>query len=374
MRLLFATSIRTWGGGEEWMLAAATGLRARGHDAALVARPASAIATRARDAGLDVVAAAFASDADVLSFLRVLRACRARRVEAAVVNMDRVLRVAGCAARLAGVGVVLPRRGSEFPLKPGPVYRWTYTRVATGVIVNSRATGRTLLRDVPWRPAGRVHVLPNGIDADRFARARSRGDVRRALDLPPDAAVLLTVGELTDRKNPTLVVEAAARLAARGLAARILFAGEGPERAAVERRARELGLPDRVHLLGFRDDVPDLLAACDVLVHPSRVEGFGYAVAEAMAAGRPVVATAASSLPEIVADGRTGILFPPDDADALADALAVYLGDPGRRARDGQRGRERVLAEFSRERRLDELESLLEAEIARAASRARPRR
>ncbi len=371
MRLLFATSIATWGGGEAWMLAAAAGLRARGHDVVLAAKDRSAIAARARAAGLDVAAMPFAADADVVSFARAWRLCRARRIEAVVVNMDRVLRTAGTAARLAGVRVVLPRRGSEFPLKPGPLYRFTYRNVATGVLVNSRATERTLLERAAWRPAGKVTVLPNGVDTERFAGGRPRAAVRAEIGVPEDAFVLLVVGELTTRKNPALVLDALTRLDAGDRAPVALFAGEGAERASLERRIAAEGLAGRVRLLGFRDDVPDLLAAADLLVHPSRVEGFGYAVAEAMAAGLPVVATRASSLPEIVADGETGLLFPVDDAAALARAIAVYAGDPARRAGDGARGRERVAREFSRERRLDELESLLAREIE--ASRRRPR-
>ena len=347
------------------MLSAAAGLRARGHEVVLAAKDASVIATRARGAGLDVSPLPFAADADVVSFLRAYRLCRARRIEAAIVNMDRVLRVAGIAARLAGVRVVLPRRGSEFALKPGPLYRWTYRHVATGMIVNSRATERTLLAGVPWRPAGRILVLPNGVDTRRFAAGRPREETRRTLGIPADALVLLAVGELTPRKNPALVVAAAARLRARGLDPFLLFAGDGAERESLQAGIAAAGLTGRARLLGFREDVPDLLAASDVLVHASRVEGFGYAVAEAMAAGLPVVATDASSLPEIVADGETGILFPPDDEVRLAEALAVYLRDGERRRRDGECGRARVHREFSRERREDELETLLREEIAR---------
>ena len=363
MRLLFATSIETWGGGEEWMLSVGTGLSARGHHVALLGRPRSAILARARAAGLFVAGASFCCDADVVSFARALRLCRVRRVEAAILNMDRTLRIAGTAARAAGVRVVLPRRGSEFPLKTGPLYRWTYRSVATGVIVNSRATERALCRDVSWRPAGRILVIPNGVDVERFAHGAPRAKTRQALGLSEDVPVLLAVGELTTRKDPQLLLDALARLHARGLRPCLLFAGEGAERLRLERRAQELRVSDHVRLLGFRKDVPDLLAAADLLVHAAHLEGFGYAVAEAMAAGLAVVATNASSLPEIVVDGETGILFPTGDAEAAAAAVESYLRDPERRARDGARGRERVRSEFSQARRLDELESLLREEI-----------
>lgn len=363
MRLLFATSIRTWGGGEEWMRTAAAGLADRGHAAELLAPAGSAIAERAAADGLRVSTAPFAADLDVVSFARTFAVCRRLCPDAMVLNMDRVLRVGGTAARLAGVPVVLPRRGSEFPLKDGALYRFTYRRVATGMIVNSRATAETLVRRIAWRPAGRVHVLPNHVDVDRFADPAPRTVTRRALGLPGDAAVLITVGELTTRKSTDLVVRQLPRLA-RERDVRLLVVGQGAEEEAWRALARDLGVADRVRFLGFRSDVPDLLAASDVLVHPARVEGFGYAVAEAMAAGLPVVATNASSLPELVEDGGTGLLFPPGDGDALAAALETYLADPERRRRDGERGRERATREFALARRLDELERLLEQEIS----------
>ncbi|HMB71884.1 MAG TPA: glycosyltransferase [bacterium] len=366
MRILFATSIRTWGGGEEWMLANARGLANRGHEVSLTAPAGSAVLQRSRAAGLRCFQAPFRADLDLQSFARVHRHCMHHRIQAMVLNMDRVLRVGGTAARLAGVPVVLPRRGSEFPLKDGLLYRWTYRRIATGMLVNSQATARTLVRNLAWRPAGRVHVLPNGLDPARFDGARSRDSVRDDLAIDPHARVVLAVGELTARKNAALLVDAAPAIAAAVPNLCILIAGAGAEEERLRRRIRDNGMEARIRLLGFRDDVPDLLAAADLLVHPARVEGFGYAVAEAMAAGLPVVATNASSLPELVDDGVTGVLFPPEDRGALEGAVIDYLNDPEKAAAHGAAGRARAHREFRLDRRLSELEELLEREIADA--------
>jgi glycosyltransferase involved in cell wall biosynthesis len=368
MRLLFATSIKTWGGGEEWMLSAARGLTARGHAVSLVARPESAIEARASQLGLHVHPVPFRHDFDLVSMHAVYSFCRSWRPELLCLNMDRVLRVAGPAARLAGVGAVIPRRGSEFPLKDGILYRWTYTRIATAMLVNSRATERTPLRDVRWRPAGRIHVLPNGVDSSRFVSLRPQGDVRRAIGVPAGAVLAASVGELTTRKNAVALVRAIGALARTGSAPHAIFAGDGPERSSILEKARALGIEDRIHVLGFREDVPDLLGASDFLVHAARVEGFGYAVAEAMMAGLPVVAARVSSIPEIVDDGVTGVLVPPDDDEALARAIGSYASDPARRKREGNAGRARALAHFDLERRTDELESIFEDEIRRSSS------
>jgi glycosyltransferase involved in cell wall biosynthesis len=372
MRLLFATSIKAWGGGEEWMLSACRGLLRRGHDVTLAARPGSAIRTRAARENIPLLDVPFRHDLDVVSFLSIYRFCRRQRPDLLCLNMDRVLRIAGSAARAAGVPCVLPRRGSEFPLKNGIFYRWSYRKIATGMIVNSWTTARTLLRDIPWRPAGNLHVLLNGVDLSRYANPRPRERTRAELGIPAASPVIITLGELTERKNPAAALRAMSTLFPRHPQLHALIVGEGPLRDSLEREAARGGMKDNVHFLGFRTDVPDLLHAGDILVHTARVEGFGYAVAEAMAAGLPVVAVRASSIPEIVDDGSTGILVEPDDDAALAAGIEAYLNDAERRKRDGDAGHARVRARFDLERRIDELEKVFEQEIRETNPTSRP--
>jgi len=363
MKILFATSIKSWGGGEEWMLSACRGLQERGHSVTLAARPGSAIAERAAGFQIPTIGVPFLHDLDLSSFWSVYRFCSRERPDLLCVNMDRALRIAGSAARAAGVRCVLPRRGSEFPLKDGMTYRWSYRRIATGMIVNSEATAKTLLRDVSWRPAGRLHILPNGVDLSRFKNPRPRDHVREELGIPTKATVVITVGELTKRKNPSAVLHAVAELLPRHPDLHALFVGEGPLRNLLQRDAGSTGLGANLRILGFRNDVPNLLHASDVYVHTARLEGFGYAVAEAMAAGLPVVAARSSSIPEIVEDGTTGILVDPENPAALARAIEAYAADPARRRRDGDAGLLRVRAEFDLEKRLKELEEVFELEI-----------
>lgn len=189
--------------------------------------------------------------------------------------------------------------------------------------------------------ADKITQVPNAVALDRFPRAVSPAPAR-----PTDPAVphtVLTVARLDPQKGLHDLVAAAALVPE----ARVMVVGEGPERPALETEIARLGLGDRVHLLGFRSDVPDLLAASDLFVLPSLFEGLPLSILEAMAAGKPVVATAIGGNDEAVVDGATGLLVPPGDPQALADAIRALLRDPERRRRLGEAGRRRAEAEFS---------------------------
>jgi glycosyltransferase involved in cell wall biosynthesis len=172
-------------------------------------------------------------------------------------------------------------------------------------------------------------LLQNGIDAESF-RVGSRGEVARgAVGLDPNRPVIGTVGRLEDRKGHDQLLLALRRLAAgaNGRRPQGLFVGDGPLRGRLESQARELGLAGDVRFAGTVQDVRPFLAAMDVFVLPSWAEGMSNALMEAMAAARPAVATAVGGNPELVTHRTTGLLVPPGDAGAIADAAQSLLGD-----------------------------------------------
>jgi len=189
-----------------------------------------------------------------------------------------------------------------------------------------------------------VRLIPNGIDVERPASGdRARG--RAALGLAPATPVIGAIGNLYPVKGHAILLRAVANLS---VPAHIVIAGRGEEEEALRREAAALGLGDRLHLLGFRDDVPDLLAAFDIYALPSFSEGQSLALIEAMAAGRPIVATAVGGNPELLDAGApTGLLVPPGEPAALAAALGGLLADPAAAERLGAAARARARAEFS---------------------------
>ena len=182
-------------------------------------------------------------------------------------------------------------------------------------------------------PAAKVEVIHYGLDDLPQAWGTNPPD-----SIPPDARVLLCICRLERQKGVDVVIRALPEIPD----AHLVVLGEGPERPALEQLVRELDVP--VYLPGRVPDVAAWLRRASALVHPARWEGFGLALLEAMLASLPVVATRVSSIPEIVADGETGVLVPPDDPSALAAAVNRILENPGDY---GERGRARAHAEFS---------------------------
>lgn len=336
--LCFVDSLRTWGGAEVWLLEAARELRSRGLAASIVAQPDSELLDRARAAQVPVAAIPIRCDGAPWTFWKLWRHLRRSGATAVVANRTKDLKAAGPAARAAGVGTVLAFRESDFPLKDKLYYRWYFNRAATGLVVASEATRRTLLASAPWLDPRRIHLLPKGIDAERFRPAAA----------PPRRPAVGFVGQFVERKGLHEIMAAWTRVdaAERPDRPRLRLAGAGPLSREVARWRAGLRRPDAVEAVGFVEDPAAFYRELTVLLMPSHAEGFGLAAAEGSACGLPVVAARASSLPEIVVDGETGLLVPPGDAPALAAAIARLLDDPELARRLGAAGRVRIRARF----------------------------
>jgi glycosyltransferase involved in cell wall biosynthesis len=217
-----------------------------------------------------------------------------------------------------------------------PLHRWI-TRQALSRAGAITATGLRLAEaTLPYVPEGKpVTVIPYGVDLDRFTPA-SRGG--------RGAAAHVTIGaasRLSPEKGFEHLLRAVAMLRDRGIALDVVLAGDGPSRAGLARLAEELGLRERVEFLGevAHDDVPGVLQRLDIFAMPSTWEGFGVSALEASAMELPAVASDIHGIPDVVLDGETGLLVPPADVGALADAIARLAGDAALRRAMGAAGR-----------------------------------
>lgn len=198
-------------------------------------------------------------------------------------------------------------------------------------------------------------VIPNGIPVHRYrARHASRVEMRRALDIPEDDVVFISVGRLAPPKNPMFVLDGFENVVSLDGRAHIILVGEGPLLDVLRERIHKAGHERRVRLLGLRSDIPDLLNAADVYVQGSDWEGNPLAIMEAMAAGLPVIATRVGGIPELVESGTHGILVEPRNVEALTGAMHHLMNNPGLRRWMGQCSAQKAHEEFDRERMAQE--------------------
>jgi glycosyltransferase involved in cell wall biosynthesis len=253
-----------------------------------------------------------------------------------------------------GAHRLVSTKHNDDPFRAGP-FRFVeraLARRAARIIAITESLARFQVERVGL-PPGKVEVIHYGLEDLPQAWGENPPD-----PVPPDARVLLCVCRLEPQKGVDVAIRALREIPG----AQLVVLGEGPQRGELEQLARELGVD--VYLPGRVPDVAAWLRRADLLVHPVRWEGFGLALLEAMLASLPVVATRVSSIPEIVVDGETGVLVPPDDPGALAAAANRLLADP---SSYGERGRARARAEFSVAKMADRTLAVYETALNRTS-------
>lgn len=250
------------------------------------------------------------------------------------------------AARIARVPRVVHGEHGTLQIAPHQLWmqRFAWSRVDQVLSVSSRLAER--MARATGFPLARIRTIRNGVDLARFGATR-RAHARSTLELAENELVIGTVGRLVPVKDHSNLLDALARLHARGIAATLVIAGDGPLRGTLESQVVALGLDGRVRFLGYRPDVETVLAALDIFVLSSESEGLSNTILEAMAAGVPPVATAVGGSDELVERGVSGLLVPPKDAEALTCALAELCVSVDRRLAMGQAARERAATQFS---------------------------
>lgn len=328
MRILHTESSLGWGGQEIRVLTEARGVARRGHEVAIAAPREARIFAEAPGYGVEVIELPIARKT-IPAAAAVKRALETRHFD--IVNThsstDSWLVTLACVWSRHMPAIVRTRHISS-PVPRNFASRWLYGR-AQRIVTTGEKLRRQVIDETHAEPA-RVVSIPTGIDLARF-RPGDRQAARAALGLPAEAPIVGIVATLRSWKGHAHLLEAIARLERPSL--RLLIVGDGPQRAALERRTGELGLATQVVFPGNQRDVAPWMHAFDVFCLPSYAnEGVPQALAQAMACGLPIVTTPVGSIEELVHNGRTGIIVPPADPEMLARALASLLDDPARRA------------------------------------------
>jgi glycosyltransferase involved in cell wall biosynthesis len=300
-------------------------------------------------------------DLHPVTMLKARRVLTKHGSQVALALMKKDVRLTVPAARTMGIPSVV-RHANDRALDGGLYDRIFFGAMPAHHIVNSQATRATLLESAPWIDEKKVTVIYNGIDPVPFETAEAA-----SIDVPAGALKVGFAGRLEIRKGLMDLARAWRNVASALPDAWLVIVGKGADEA----QARSIleGAP-RVKWLGYRQDIPSLLRAVDILAVPSHWEGFGLIAAEGLAAGVPVVATGASSLKEIIDDGVTGRLVPPHDPEALAQALILAARDPDGNAHMSAAGRAKIRNEFGVERMVEAYEKTL-GEIVAGPGRGR---
>ncbi|HSE65101.1 MAG TPA: glycosyltransferase family 4 protein [Thermoanaerobaculia bacterium] len=347
------------------MFELARGLTRRGHAVGVVSRPDGDVGRRSAGEGIPFFPLPLENEFDLASARRLARIYDERAVDVVHVHKG----IAHSAALFATLfarrrPVLVVNRGVSFPLDPFAALKY---RIRLDAVVTVCEDIKRVVVASAGVPAAKVHVVYAGVDLSRFDPARADGRrIRREWGVPTEEALVVQVGA-REWKGWRDLVSAAAILAPDSprLTMAIVACKDDAEKERVRAFAREKGIAGRVLAIGFRTDMPDVLAAADVVADLS-YEGLGITgtIREAMALQKPVVASAAGGNPELVQHESSGLLVPPRDPAAAAGALARVLGSPDLAGRLGRAARERVEKGFSTEVRLDRIEALYRRLVA----------
>lgn len=352
-KICFVNTCAIWGGGEKWHLEAALGLDRSRFKVHMLCSPGSVLGQEAEAAGLQV----HYFNIGNLSFLnpfkmKKLKAFFVREAfHAVVLNLPADLKSAGPAARRAGTEKVVYRRGSAIPVRDTALNRRLFSKVITHVIANSEATKRTILQNNPnLIDEKRVTVIRNSLDAGQYYVVKHKSK---------NKIVFGNLGRLVEQKGQDMLVQIAKKIDNTGLDFQLLIGGGGLMHDVLENRIKQAGLDERVSLVGEVAGPAAFMQGLDVFLLPSRWEGFGYVIAEAMASGLPVVAFDVSSNPELVAHGLTGYLAPAFDLGQFAEYALQLARDAKARQDMGRKARGVIEDEYTPQLAIAKLEGLL---------------
>jgi len=357
-RICFFNTTRFWGGGEKWHFEAASYLASRGHHVLFVVHPGGELHKRLAGTSIHTVPMVVFNPSflNPLKFRKLVTLFRSEKTQTIVFNGSADVKMGALSAKIAGVPAIVYRRGLPVPVKNSALNRFLYGRMITHFLVNSEATAQELFRHlvVPHANA-RTRTIYNGIDLSRFHAPR----LEASHNAEKKTIVIGTAGWLEAEKGHRHLFATAHRLKSNHLNFKLLIAGEGSQRANLQKQIQTLGLTDTIQLLGFITNIEDFMRRLDIFVLPSKWEGFGYASAEAMATGLPVVSFDVSSNREVIAHDITGFLIPPENIENFAEKIMQLAKDTDLRARMGLSGQLRVREMFDQTKQLRKLEAFL---------------
>ncbi|MDH3603178.1 MAG: glycosyltransferase family 4 protein [Candidatus Tectomicrobia bacterium] len=343
MKVVQLDSQLAWRGGEQQVLYLSQALRAHGYDNMTICPPHSALYQRTRDAGLPAYGLRMHHELDLIAAWKLGRYLQRQQVDILHMHAPHAHTIGLLACVLAPrVRQVVSRRVDFAPIR-NRFSRWKYGRPQVQYLTVSNAVRQVMLGS--GIPDAQVQTIHSGIDLKRCEHVPDASPL-----FSPGTRVIGTVGHLAGHKGHRYLLDAMQLILQEEPSVGLAIAGTGDLREELEAQAEALGITQQVCFTGFRHDILSFIRDLEIFVFPSNLEGLGTSVLDAMALGKPVVATQAGGIPEMVQDGVTGLLVPPRDPKALAQAILQLLRQPTLSTRFGEAGAQRVKEHFTAER------------------------
>lgn len=349
---LHVDTARTWRGGQNQVLLTVRGLRARGHEATIIAHPDGELRRRLQETD-DLIPLTPRTEMDVLAGWKLARLLKERQPDILHAHDAHAVAIAALAMSFVRTSIptrVVASRRVIFQLGQNIFSRWKYRQVDRFICASSFI--RTVLADDGISPT-RLDVVYEGVDLVNLDTA-PRVNLHETFSLPEGAPIVGNVGALDPDKGQRYLIKAAQLVIRKIPNAQFLIVGQGVLEETLRQQIKSLNLEKHVVLTGFRSDVLSLQKGFNVFVMSSLSEGLGTSVIDAMACGRPVVSTNVGGLPELVDPGKTGQLVSPHDPQSLSEAILSILQDKTLQMRYGHAASRRARQLFSADRMIDE--------------------
>lgn len=344
-KILFFNTTKSWGGGEKWHFDVSQALAARNYEVLVVTNRQSELFKRLSDTKVKL----FEFQISNISFLNPLQLLhltsffKKEKPDIVIMNLPADLKVAGPAAHLARIKHIIYRRGSAIPISNTLINKFLFRRVVTQVIANSEETKRTILhKNMQLFPKDKIRVLYNGINVEDFDKRQ----FEPVLTHHGDEVIIGNAGRMVKQKAQDKLMAVAVLLKNKGINFKMVIAGDGKQKPYLLALRKKYNLEDSVIFTGFVDNIKDFLSTIDIFALPSLWEGFGYVLAEAMAASKPIVAFDISSNPELIADKKSGFLVRYPDLDEFAQKIELLIEDKQLRSKMGTEGRKIIEQKF----------------------------
>jgi glycosyltransferase involved in cell wall biosynthesis len=357
--ICFFNSTKAWGGGEKWHYDISVSLHRKGYSTLVIANKRSVLYSRIILTGQKVYNIKISN----LSFLNPYKLLLLRKVfikeniDIIILNLSADLKVAGIAAKFAGIPRIIYRRGSAIPVKNRWLNRIIFKNIVTDVIANSEETKRTVLQNNPSMfPLEKIKVIYNGIDVSNYDLSTEKKLYKKN----DNEIILGNMGRLVYQKGQRYLIDIASELKMNNLQFKILIGGDGPLKQELVSYAEKHEVADSIVFLGFIDNVAEFMNSIDIFLLTSLWEGFGYVIVEAMICKKPVIAFNCSSNPELIEDSRTGFLVEFGNIKSFGEKLKILINDKDLRYDFGERGYLKARKHFSVENTTNELENFLD--------------